>query len=375
MEYISGESLAEMIGRRADIPIGRKLQMIEELCAGMAYAHRSKIVHRDIKPANIMLDEESGLVKVLDFGIARDLNASFTRFTQVIGTPSYMSPEQASGQPLDHRSDIFSIGSVFYELLSNRQAFEGTSQLEVMDKITRTDPTPLPELCRGLDLAIVDIVTWALQKNPRDRYQDLEAMRADIFRARDHDRSGSEATIVIRPPRAAPPTPAPSSQLEKRRASQIKAHLEAAAVAFEEASYDGATEWCEQVLLLDATNRRALDLIDRAHRAQQQQAIDAHLKQSRMYLEEQSLTKAEDALAEALKLQPQDAAAVALQRELQIARRDQERARQRAAAAEIALERARVCFEEGAYESCIRAASEVLAYAADSTEARRTSRS
>src|ERR1700730_1599720 len=145
MEYIAGESLAEIIRRRAALTVTRKLQILEELCSGMAYAHRAKIVHRDLKPANIMVDAEGGTIKILDFGIARDLEASRTRFSQVIGTPSYMSPEQAGGGRVDHRSDIFSIGAVFYELLSFRQAFEGENHFAILDKIRREEPVSLLE--------------------------------------------------------------------------------------------------------------------------------------------------------------------------------------------------------------------------------------
>src|ERR1700730_15561367 len=102
MEYVSGESWAELIRRRAPVPLFRKLRMMEELCAGMAYAHRARIVHRDIKPGNIMVDAENNLIKILDFGIARNLESS-APVTQVVGTPSYMSPEQTSGQRVDLR--------------------------------------------------------------------------------------------------------------------------------------------------------------------------------------------------------------------------------------------------------------------------------
>jgi eukaryotic-like serine/threonine-protein kinase len=120
MEYIAGESVAELISRRAPVPLHSKLQMMEDLCAGMAYAHRAKIVHRDIKPPNLMISAGSGRIKILDFGIARSLESGSTRTTQVLGTPSYMSPEQAKGQSVDYRGDVFAIGAVFYELLAYR---------------------------------------------------------------------------------------------------------------------------------------------------------------------------------------------------------------------------------------------------------------
>src|SRR5262249_49080916 len=129
MQYVAGESLAEIIRPRAYLTLERKLEMIDELCAGMAFAHRAKIVHRDLKPANIMVDADRGLIKILDFGIARNVDANATLYTQVIGTPSYMSPEQAGGLPVDHRSDIFAIGVVAHQLLSSPKAFDGHSPI------------------------------------------------------------------------------------------------------------------------------------------------------------------------------------------------------------------------------------------------------
>jgi serine/threonine protein kinase len=128
MEYLEGENLAEVIRRRAQVPLRQKLDWILELCAGLGYAHRTHIVHRDIKPANLLITTE-GALKILDFGIARvtaDATADgLTRMGMLMGSPHYMSPEQAEGQPVDERSDIFAVGLVMYELLSSAR-FLGT---------------------------------------------------------------------------------------------------------------------------------------------------------------------------------------------------------------------------------------------------------
>ena len=111
---------------RAPLALSRKLHFVEEVCRGLAYAHRAGLIHRDIKPANLMVDPE-GVVKILDFGIARA--AASTQLTSAFaGTPSYMSPEQAKGLPLDARSDIFSVGLVLYELLAYKKAFPGETR-------------------------------------------------------------------------------------------------------------------------------------------------------------------------------------------------------------------------------------------------------
>ncbi len=189
MEYIVGETVGAIIRSREPLPLARKLQMMDEICAGMACAHRAHVVHRDLKPDNIMVDAEGGLVKIVDFGIARSLPTNVSRFTQGIGTPNYMAPEQFMGQ-MDYRSDIYAIGAVCYELLSYRQAFEGDSAFEVMGKIVLETPPPLGEVCPGVDAGIIEIVNRALEKEPARRYQDLDAMRADIKRVAPGSHSG-----------------------------------------------------------------------------------------------------------------------------------------------------------------------------------------
>jgi serine/threonine-protein kinase len=128
MEFIDGESMAEMIRRRAPLTMPRRLQLMSELCAGLGYAHRNGIVHRDIKPANLMITSEGGL-KILDFGLARLIAeptlGALSGVATLLGTPHYLAPEQIAGAPADHASDIFSVGLVLYEFVSYRRAFPG----------------------------------------------------------------------------------------------------------------------------------------------------------------------------------------------------------------------------------------------------------
>jgi tetratricopeptide (TPR) repeat protein/TolB-like protein len=206
MEYIVGESVGDIIRRHAPLSLARKLQIMDELCAGMACAHRAKVVHRDLKPDNIMVDAEASLVKIVDFGIARSLQTNVSRFTQGIGTPNYMAPEQFMGQ-MDYRSDIYAIGAVCYELLSYQQAFGGESAFAVIGKIVLEKPAPLAEVCPDVDRAIIDVVNKALEKEPSQRYQDLDAMRADIKRVAASLVAGDTAapTREIGEPPGAPP--------------------------------------------------------------------------------------------------------------------------------------------------------------------------
>src|SRR5215471_5298725 len=176
MEYVRGETLSEIIGRRTPISMAQKLQLMVELCSGLAAAHQAGIVHRDIKPANLMVDQR-GHLKILDFGVARvesDLTRVGLRVPQVparIGTPGYMSPEQLEGREIDRRSDIFSVGTVLYELISYAEAFSGANTAEIEAKVLRGRPVPLQSIVPGLDPEIAAIVDLAMQRDPAKRYQ------------------------------------------------------------------------------------------------------------------------------------------------------------------------------------------------------------
>ena len=146
MEYIPGETLAELIRRRAPLDTRQRVELVIEICSGLAFAHKHGIVHRDIKPANLILSRDSNILKILDFGIARAGESGLTQVGMVIGTPNYMSPEQVRGDAIDHRSDIFAVGLVLYELLVYRQAFEAETQPAVLMKILSDQPAPLAML-------------------------------------------------------------------------------------------------------------------------------------------------------------------------------------------------------------------------------------
>ena len=124
MEYIAGETLKQVLKRTPTPPITKRLSLIEDLCDGLAHAHAQGIIHRDIKPANIMLTQD-GQVKIADFGIARLENSSMTQVGTLMGTPSYMAPEQFRGETVDLRADIWAAGVVLYQLLTGDKPFEG----------------------------------------------------------------------------------------------------------------------------------------------------------------------------------------------------------------------------------------------------------
>lgn len=183
MEFLAGETLGELVRHGAGLSLSRRLKLIEELCDGLAYAHRAGLVHRDIKPANLMVDAE-GVLKILDFGIVRVGDSGMTQAGVLVGTINYMSPEQVLGTGVDHRSDIFAVGLVAYELLSGRQAFVGTMNDGLLRRIPNVEIEPLASVVAGLDAEVITIIEQALQKEPADRYQDLARMRNDLARVR-----------------------------------------------------------------------------------------------------------------------------------------------------------------------------------------------
>ena len=184
MELVEGVTLREVLRDGRKIVPERALEFTAGVLDALAYAHRAGIVHRDIKPANVMLTP-NGTVKVMDFGIARavaDTSATMTQTAAVIGTAQYLSPEQARGEKVDNRSDIYSVGTLLYELLTSQPLFKGDSPVSVAYQHVREIPVPPSQLDPEITPAMDAIVLKALEKDPRDRYSDASEMRDDINR-------------------------------------------------------------------------------------------------------------------------------------------------------------------------------------------------
>ncbi|MGM0562718.1 MAG: protein kinase domain-containing protein [Pseudomonadota bacterium] len=180
MEFLRGKDLVEYTKPGQLLPLDTALDLISQCADALNYAHSHNVVHRDIKPANIMYDPDSGSLKVTDFGIARITDASKTKTGVVLGTPSYMSPEQLSGKKIDGRSDLFSLGAMLYQMTVGELPFTGDSMATLMFKIAN-DPTPDPrQVNPDLPDCVAEIIARALEKDPDQRYQNGAEMVADL---------------------------------------------------------------------------------------------------------------------------------------------------------------------------------------------------
>jgi Kae1-associated kinase Bud32 len=194
MEYVEGETLHDILKRKR-LSISRSVEIAASVAAALSEAHGKGIIHRDIKPSNIIINRR-GEVKVLDFGLAKHTENSLTKAvgsdsvqayieTQtregvIVGTPLYLSPEQALSGPLDERSDIFSLGSVLYECLTGQHPFQAASVIEICAKILRDEPTPPSQLNPDVSSSLDEIVLKTLEKDPDKRYQTANSFRSDL---------------------------------------------------------------------------------------------------------------------------------------------------------------------------------------------------
>ncbi len=174
MEFVEGETFAQMIRRRGPIPEPESIPLFKQALLGIGYAHRSGIIHRDIKPSNLMLNK-NGLVKVMDFGIAKVLGAqSMTRTGAQLGTLAYMSPEQIQNRNVDIRSDIYELGITLYEMLSGHLPFESDSEFQIMQDHVYTAPPPPSKYYPYINKGIEKVILKSLEKNPDARFQTVE---------------------------------------------------------------------------------------------------------------------------------------------------------------------------------------------------------
>src|SRR5215210_4905372 len=208
MEYVEGVTLRDIVHTEGPMPSKRAIEIIADACQALNFSHQHGIIHRDVKPANVMITK-TGAVKVMDFGIARavaDGQAAVTQTAAVIGTAQYLSPEQARGEAVDARSDVYAAGCVLFELLTGEPPFTGDSPVAVAYQHVREDPKSPSQLNPQVTPALDAIVLKALSKNPINRYQSAAEMRADLVRVRSGQQplapivmSEDERTALLNP--------------------------------------------------------------------------------------------------------------------------------------------------------------------------------
>ena len=212
MEFVDGETFAQMIHRRGPLPADGAVPMFRQALLGFGYAHRAGIIHRDIKPSNIMLNHQ-GIVKVMDFGIAKAVGErGLTRTGMQVGTCRYMSPEQVMNKNVDIRSDIYALGITLYEMLTANTPFQSDSEFQLMSDHVHTPPPPptrfYPYIPKGIENAILK----ALSKNPDDRFQTVEQFGSALERPDDFGVAAAAAGFPAPPPLpSSPPSAYPSS--------------------------------------------------------------------------------------------------------------------------------------------------------------------
>jgi len=205
MEYVQGESLRAVLDRFGGVPLRRGLEWVGQVCSALAEAHAQGVVHRDLKPENIVITRDS-VAKVMDFGIARSLDAGATATAagMLIGTPAYMSPEQAEGKPVDARSDIYSLGLVMYEMFTGRRAFEADTAAALAVKHIHDTPPPPRSVEPLLPAVLARAIEKCLEKNPKKRFQSAAELAAAL---EQHELPAEPAPAAATPEPAELPLP------------------------------------------------------------------------------------------------------------------------------------------------------------------------
>jgi serine/threonine protein kinase len=376
MEYLEGESLDRIIEQHPVLPLSVKLGYIVRVCDALAYAHQHNVVHRDVKPANIMVTKE-GVVKVVDFGIARLTDMSMTQPNMMIGSRAYMSPQLYKGERADARSDIWAVGVSLYELLAYKRPFTGDSEAELMFHIIYEKPEELMGLSPECTEELAAIVGKMLEKKSEDRYQsmddlmhaiepiwkmaqqatvtglladcqelvvakDLQRAQALLRKALHIDVGNSQAKSMLE-----------KVSVELRRSEilpRLKEHLDRGAGYLKAGQLREAKQEAQAALGLDSKHEPAQKLLAEVEAAAAKaQQLEQKLKLTKQRLAEGALTEAAAALGQALEMDEANAQAKELKKQI-----DEERGRRekRKKLGEI-LHRARTLWTELKYDECL----------------------
>lgn len=259
MELLEGDDLRSIIERRLEVPVADRVRLLLQMCDGLGYAHSRGVVHRDIKPAN-MLVTTAGRVKLLDFGLARVAHhVTITRQGMLLGTPDYMSPEQAMGRNVDPRSDIFSAGSVFYEVLCYDKPFKGKTLHSVLYQITSEDPEPLVTLNPEMPARLAAVIARMMRKDPAKRYQAMEEVGQDLGAIYD----------ALRRSRSLSARPLPHPPLGEEGRARVRDRIAQARGHLDGGRFARAMQESTDALVIDPSSDEAAEILWRAGRALQ----------------------------------------------------------------------------------------------------------
>jgi serine/threonine protein kinase len=361
MEFIAGRTMAQVIRGGDQVPLARKVHWLSELCAGLGHAHDSGIVHRDVKPSNLLIAQSTGTLRLVDFGIAHGNEASsMTMAGMIVGTPQYMSPEQITGQPVDARSDIFSVGAVAYELLTGRQAFGGDNLYHVSRQIVGEQPRPIESFVPDVPQALVKTIAKCLQKDPAARAETAKLLEREFLAiARRLDPEHTLVVLPAEPTMVAPskdvttsrremlreaeeaieqgqlttasgllqklesgtsPNPDVQQLRHKLQGRRLELRLHEAVGKADEASQTGSVEEAEaaiNALAEIAPRHPALERLRKAHQERlDERQLATLVSRARQALQQDRLDEAETLIAEALALSPDSSDALAVQQKL-----------------------------------------------------------
>ncbi|MGC1767572.1 MAG: protein kinase [Candidatus Acidiferrales bacterium] len=382
MELIEGESLEQTIARRTVVPLALKLTYALQACRAFDYAHKRGIVHRDIKPGNVMVNKE-GVVKVVDFGIARVLDKSKTQTGMLIGTFAYMSPEQYHGDHADERSDIWSFGVLLYELMCYERPFKGDNPASLMHNICSQEPRSITERVPDCPPAMEAIISKVLRKLPEDRFQSMEDLLLElepvykelqlhsiselIDQSRQLIEQGEfpQARELLRESLKVDAANSQARALLEKVNAELKRllirpkaqqHVDKGRALLAEGKIQEARAEAEKALQLDAAFDQAQELekqvqreLDRAH------LVAEWLQASRQRLAEGMPDEAEELLAKVLELEPGNKQAAVLQQQVLVEKAD----RLRRLRLLERMQEARGLWTQLNYDDCIEILSEL----------------